>query len=428
MPKVYLLLAFLFMTSLVSAQGSLLTPYYCDFYSVDHFTGDVYFETLMSVPDGFTGIVLKFNPATQELKETALPSFPVFANKSHTGVVYDYEHRDVYLYDFETKSKTLLIDSAMVETTEGWPYVGAFSPNDRKLALGDYEYNFSTGKLYERSTIKNRNKVLWSSDSSLIIYNLDRNIYQYYPDSRRVDTLVAYQDFHSQISDISYNSKINKLFYSTLEFPYNVLLHMFDVKTGKDSVIYDMIKEEVKPFSKNFISMSWSPDEKMLGFIGLYATQSDADLYVYRTDSAKVFRLTNISDNAGRKYFLQWLDNKSFIFKNTTAGHILYSYTIPSSITRVEGKKEAPDSYSLSNYPNPFNPATTINYQIPHAGKVMLKVYDMLGKELATLVNEYKSQGQYSVRFNAGDLPSGMYLYTLRANDFTKSGKMLLLK
>ncbi|HEX2866062.1 MAG TPA: T9SS type A sorting domain-containing protein [Ignavibacteriales bacterium] len=85
--------------------------------------------------------------------------------------------------------------------------------------------------------------------------------------------------------------------------------------------------------------------------------------------------------------------------------------------------------YGLSqNYPNPFNPTTVINYQIPKASKVMLKVYDMLGKEVITLVNEYKEQGRYSVQFNASNLPSGTYIYEIRANDFVKSGKMMLLK
>ncbi|MGE5440637.1 MAG: T9SS type A sorting domain-containing protein, partial [Bacteroidota bacterium] len=79
-------------------------------------------------------------------------------------------------------------------------------------------------------------------------------------------------------------------------------------------------------------------------------------------------------------------------------------------------------------YPNPFNPSTVINYQIPKASKVTLKIYDMLGKEVTTLVNEYKEQGRYSVEFNASRLPSGTYIYEIRTNDFVKSGKMLLLK
>ncbi|MGE5441245.1 MAG: T9SS type A sorting domain-containing protein, partial [Bacteroidota bacterium] len=89
----------------------------------------------------------------------------------------------------------------------------------------------------------------------------------------------------------------------------------------------------------------------------------------------------------------------------------------------------APVEYALSqNYPNPFNPSTVINYEIPKTSRVILKIFDMLGKEVTTLVNEYKEQGRYSVEFNASNLPSGTYIYELRANDFVKSGKMMLLK
>ena len=88
-----------------------------------------------------------------------------------------------------------------------------------------------------------------------------------------------------------------------------------------------------------------------------------------------------------------------------------------------------PISYNLSqNFPNPFNPATTINFQIPQTGFVALKIYDILGKEVATLVNEQKPQGRYSVNFDASRLASGVYIYQLRVNDYVSSKKMMLLK
>ncbi len=80
------------------------------------------------------------------------------------------------------------------------------------------------------------------------------------------------------------------------------------------------------------------------------------------------------------------------------------------------------------NYPNPFNPATTINYQLPQTGYVTLKIYDILGKEVATLVNEQKNSGRYSVNFDASKLASGVYIYRIKVNDYVSSKKMLLLK
>jgi hypothetical protein len=86
-------------------------------------------------------------------------------------------------------------------------------------------------------------------------------------------------------------------------------------------------------------------------------------------------------------------------------------------------------SYSVSqNYPNPFNPSTTIRYQIPKPGLVTLKVYDILGREVATLVNENKGEGSYEFAFNASKFASGVYIYQLRVNDYVASKKMILLK
>jgi hypothetical protein len=86
-------------------------------------------------------------------------------------------------------------------------------------------------------------------------------------------------------------------------------------------------------------------------------------------------------------------------------------------------------SYDLSqNYPNPFNPVTTIKYQIPKSGVVTLKVYDILGKEVANLVNEYKDEGKYNINFDASKLASGVYIYQIKANDYISSKKMMLLK
>jgi photosystem II stability/assembly factor-like uncharacterized protein len=82
----------------------------------------------------------------------------------------------------------------------------------------------------------------------------------------------------------------------------------------------------------------------------------------------------------------------------------------------------------IQNYPNPFNPSTNIKYQISNNSFVTLKVYDIRGKEIATLVNEKKSSGYYESEFKAENIPSGVYFYTLRTDDFTDTKKMILIK
>jgi hypothetical protein len=88
-----------------------------------------------------------------------------------------------------------------------------------------------------------------------------------------------------------------------------------------------------------------------------------------------------------------------------------------------------PLNYSLSqNYPNPFNATTVIKYTMPTAGFVTLKIYDMLGKEISTVINSHKYAGEHSITYTASDLASGVYLYRLQINDFISSKKFILLK
>ncbi|MDP2302408.1 MAG: glycoside hydrolase family 3 N-terminal domain-containing protein [Ignavibacteria bacterium] len=90
---------------------------------------------------------------------------------------------------------------------------------------------------------------------------------------------------------------------------------------------------------------------------------------------------------------------------------------------------QKPENFVLfQNHPNPFNPKTVISYQLPTFSNVVLKVYDILGNEVATLINEYKSPGKYEVQFDAAGLTSGIYFYRLSANQFSSIKKFVLLK
>jgi Secretion system C-terminal sorting domain len=103
-------------------------------------------------------------------------------------------------------------------------------------------------------------------------------------------------------------------------------------------------------------------------------------------------------------------------------------------VTDVDEVKVVPEKYSLTqNYPNPFNPTTIINYSIPNVASnfnssVILKVYDVLGQEVITLVNEVQKPGSYKVNFDAGDFTSGIYFYTIKAGSFYQAKKMMLIK
>jgi len=115
-------------------------------------------------------------------------------------------------------------------------------------------------------------------------------------------------------------------------------------------------------------------------------------------------------------------------FAATANGAILKLIDVVTEVIPINSL--LPTQFSLDqNYPNPFNPTTTINFSIPTSSKVTLKVYDALGKEVATLVNEFKNAGNYSTGFNAdASLSSGVYFYTLSAGTFNSTKKLMLMK
>lgn len=101
----------------------------------------------------------------------------------------------------------------------------------------------------------------------------------------------------------------------------------------------------------------------------------------------------------------------------------------PATGIGTNNNPQLPNSYKLEqNYPNPFNPATTINYEIPKTGLVTLKIYDLVGKEVAVLVNEVKNPGRYNIDFDGTTLTSGVYFYKLESNGFSSTKKLILVK
>ncbi|MCW8848365.1 MAG: T9SS type A sorting domain-containing protein, partial [Melioribacteraceae bacterium] len=104
------------------------------------------------------------------------------------------------------------------------------------------------------------------------------------------------------------------------------------------------------------------------------------------------------------------------------------SEIISTNLDLRQNNNVSVDYYLGQNYPNPFNPTTNIAYSIPESGHINLSIYDVLGNEVLNLINEYKTIGNYSISFNAGDLSSGIYFYTIKSGRYMKTKKMLLIK
>ncbi|HEX2964115.1 MAG TPA: T9SS type A sorting domain-containing protein, partial [Ignavibacteriales bacterium] len=160
----------------------------------------------------------------------------------------------------------------------------------------------------------------------------------------------------------------------------------------------------------------------------------------------------NMTDSTGHFEYKDWLASKYTIYffrnDNSQFPYQLFTFNLEPWEKKemefqldwvVSDNNQAQDvekkaglgeiRYSLDqNYPNPFNPATSISYSIPKAGSVKLQVFNLLGNEVATLVNEYKNAGTHKVSFDASVLPSGVYIYTIQSGSFRNAKKMTVMK
>jgi hypothetical protein len=153
---------------------------------------------------------------------------------------------------------------------------------------------------------------------------------------------------------------------------------------------------------------------------------------------AQVRDLSNILPGESKiaNFLITTLDSLPHVSFNTEIEILSYGYSFWKYLkniiitgTGIDEEPFEPISFNLGqNYPNPFNPTTKISWQTPKGGLQTLTVYDVLGREVATLVNEYKRAGKHEVEFNASNLPSGVYIYRLQAGDFVQTKKMILMK
>lgn len=167
-------------------------------------------------------------------------------------------------------------------------------------------------------------------------------------------------------------------------------------------------------------------------FMTRLGTKSAPDNHVYSAqnfgDSTWHVAFT-APDTASYLYLSQARNGQGNAWAVRQRGGITFGQHSHTESLSAESNSALPRSYSLSqNYPNPFNPSTTIHFTIPEAKPVSIKVYDVLGSEVAVLLNEFVNAGSYSVQFNAGSLPSGVYIYRIQAGKFSESRKLMLLK
>ena len=272
-------------------------------------------------------------------------------------------------------------------------------------------YNENIQKMFERRVSNgDKLKIVDMENDAGLIYN--------------IDTTVPYSDgdmFNDLHPNNSGNIKMANLFYDTLRVLLDnlslVRLEKFYPVVNQDSVILAW-ETRLELNNYGFEIERTTPNNGVwenLGFTEGSGNSFSHEWYAFIDNTLnpiyKVYkyRLKQIDYNGNYRYL----------------GEIVTGITY----TDITDFPNYPGNYELSqNYPNPFNPSTNIRFQISKTGFVVLKIYNTLGKEVATLVNEEKQPGNYEITWDASDLPSGIYFYQIRSGDYIETKKMLLIK
>jgi hypothetical protein len=185
-----------------------------------------------------------------------------------------------------------------------------------------------------------------------------------------------------------------------------VELSSFSASVTKTGVLLNWKTDtEVNNYGFEILRQAQDDEWEALGFVEGHGNSNSPKEYNFKD--------SEINSAGIYSYKLKQIDNDgSYEFSKT-----------------IEVNFNVPSNFELSqNYPNPFNPSTTISFNLPESGKVTLKIYNIIGKEIKTLVEGYREAGIHTFNFNAEGYPSGMYFYSLSTNGFTETKKMLFMK
>ena len=299
-------------------------------------------------------------------------------------------------------------------------YTGTFSFANQ-LQVGDQvNYYFKANDISSNKNIGKSETLFYTVDTSQVIDGFENGTYLWdlgngWGLTRDSKNNGLYSITDSPFGDYANNSN-NPL---TIRYPFNLSIYKsaeleffisYTLEFNKDSLLIEITNDN---------GATW---KKLNGYTGGAFKYKDIKLnisdYTGTGNENILFRFRVVSDSA-KTLDGVYLDDVSITasFQSSSTGFVSEQYSVPIS-------------FSLSqNYPNPFNPSTTIKFDIPEIAPVTLKIYDILGREVKTLINnEIKNPGSYEVNFHAGNSASGIYFYRLKANNYISEKKMILLK
>lgn len=214
-------------------------------------------------------------------------------------------------------------------------------------------------------------------------------------------------------------------------FPYPSALYFETTQTGYTSAQLNLVKSTNGGVNWAVLPGTTSPENVTRGVFSrnneIWYVR-DLEPNIYYSSNGGTGWTTQFSNQSGTGYkYLTSARNGNTLWACTIAGEVQKYVLSPNAIGNESNN--TPERYQLfQNYPNPFNPTTQINYQLPNSNYVKLIVYDNLGREIKTLVNERQGAGKYEITFDGSDYSSGIYFYKLVAGNYNITKKMVLVK
>jgi len=259
----------------------------------------------------------------------------------------------------------------------------------------------------------------WSSSRSIILKSIDGIVGDINGDNvvDQMDVYVLRDYFNNNPSPDNYNGR-----YTATGLNY-----------GRGAILHPWASKSSIALLNLYIHNPNSPVVVGLGIGGLYSEKpiivSDYN-EEYENGLLKISAAPNSYISvATAGEIIEVFSGTGILEIETQEGYKVSVATVGNEITDVDVTEKIPTEFSLSqNYPNPFNPSTTIQFSLVEDSRVSLKIYDILGREVADLINENLSSGQHAISFNGSNLPSGNYFLSLVAGKFSEVKKMTLLK
>ena len=295
-------------------------------------------------------------------------------------------------------------------------------------------------------------------DGSLLVFN-DKNRYdfKYYLEDLSNSPQIELKDEIVIIdgNDFKINSPINRIYH------LRDSLYLYDEDPAGLLMLASFSNNQIKLIKRlkpagEYITISGLTGWRIFNNNLFYLKDNKLVRETYNNDSVSFVNKQIVTDTIGKNYnfsydnrFFAQIINDSLLVYSLSRSKLVNSYALNfiqykwnpfidspyvylhqiKTVTDVNDSQKLPDRFVLyQNYPNPFNPSTTIQYELPQNSQVEIQVYDLLGREITTIVNNEQNAGRHKIEFSGGKLNSGIYFYRLKANNYLEVKKMLLVK